>query len=121
MPGKPYNPLDKKNLGVSVAEALLQQSTKPLALEASFLGAGIYAIYYVGDFPPYERIASRNQRGQFELPIYAGRAIPPVARKGGFGLDTEPGTVVQRQLLFPAGDNYFSRFDKSLESLALFA
>lgn len=44
-----FNPLDKKNLGESVAEALLQQPISPLPPEP-FIGAGIYAIYYEGKF-----------------------------------------------------------------------
>jgi hypothetical protein len=38
----PYNPLDKKNLGVSVADALLVRSAEPLQLSDPFIGAGIY-------------------------------------------------------------------------------
>ena len=41
----PYNPLDKKNLGVSVADALLSRNVEPLQLPESFIAAGIYAIY----------------------------------------------------------------------------
>ncbi len=39
-------------------------------------GAGIYAIYYVGDFPSYAPVAERNHDGRFEAPIYVGKAIP---------------------------------------------
>lgn len=46
----PYNPLDKRNLGVSVADALLERPILPLPPADSFVGAGIYAIYYVGNF-----------------------------------------------------------------------
>lgn len=44
----PYNPLDKKNLGASVAEALLERTVHPLGKLEVFVGAGIYAIYYTG-------------------------------------------------------------------------
>ena len=40
----PYNPLDKKNLGVSVADALLARNVESLPLSEPFIGAGIYAI-----------------------------------------------------------------------------
>jgi hypothetical protein len=36
----PYNPLDKKNLGSSVAEALLGRKPRALTTLASFQGAG---------------------------------------------------------------------------------
>lgn len=42
----PYNPLDKQNLGASVAEALLGRKVRPLGSITRFGGAGIYAIYY---------------------------------------------------------------------------
>lgn len=51
---QPYNPLDKKNLGVSVADAMLAREVKPLIMAEPFTGAGIYAIYYTGDFAPYQ-------------------------------------------------------------------
>ena len=52
----PYNPLDKKNLGASVAEALLERGTVPLGdvVAGKFDGAGIYVLYYTGSFAPYE-------------------------------------------------------------------
>jgi hypothetical protein len=78
---KPYNPLAKKNLGASVAEALLEQGVQPLGQLSPFLGAGIYAIYYTGGFRPYRPIAERNRSDKFGWPIYVGKAVPPGARK----------------------------------------
>ena len=82
----PYNPLDKANLGASVAEAMLEQPVERLGQLEPFRGAGIYAIYYTGDFEPYEAIAARNQDGRFEVSLYVGKAVSPGARKGNFGL-----------------------------------
>jgi hypothetical protein len=82
----PYNPLDKENLGRSVAEALLGRKPHPLGTLEPFHGAGIYAIYYSGNFPAYEKISSRNQGGGYEAPIYVGKAIPAGGRKGGVGI-----------------------------------
>lgn len=95
---KPYNPLDKLNLGSSVADALLDSETHPLGEVAQFNGAGIYAIYYVGDLPVYSVLAARNKNNQFSAPIYVGKAVPPGARKGNFGLDSEPGSVLFKRL-----------------------
>jgi hypothetical protein len=77
----PYNPLDKINLGKSVAEALLDRPSNSLGEIPQFDGAGIYAIYYSGDFEPYRPMAERNAQAP-EWPIYIGKAIPSGGRKG---------------------------------------
>ncbi|HEB73189.1 MAG TPA: Eco29kI family restriction endonuclease, partial [Nitrospirae bacterium] len=94
----PFNPLDKENLGVSVADALLEQGVVSLEDIEPFAGAGIYAIYYLGDFSAYERIAVDNRDNKFSCPIYIGKAVPAGARKGVFGLDTDPGQVLYKRL-----------------------
>ena len=83
----PYDPLNKENLGISVADAMLGQRVESLVAIREFSGAGIYAVYYTGDFAAYELIAARNRHERFEKPIYVGKAVPPGARKGRFGLD----------------------------------
>lgn len=84
MTGKviPFNPLDKQNLGASVAEALLSKEVHRLDELTSFSGAGIYAIYYTGDHSAYEQLADINRDDKFKLPIYVGKAVPPGARMG---------------------------------------
>jgi len=94
---KPFNPLDKRNLGESVADALLQTEAKTLPPEP-FIGAGVYAIYYTGAFSAYERLASVNRNGQFRCPIYVGKAVPPGARKGGLGLEVDHGQALYKRL-----------------------
>src|SRR5689334_15486343 len=94
---EPFNPLNKKNLGMSVAEAMLMKEVCPLPPDR-FIGAGIYAIYYFGDFPTYEPIAAKNREEKWEQPIYVGKAIPAGARQGGVGLDTPPGFVLYQRL-----------------------
>ena len=93
----PFNPLDKRNLAESITDAMLRQSVHPLPPEP-FIAAGIYVIYYVGDFPLYHRIAELNANGAFKQPIYVGKAVPEGARRGGFGLGAEPGCVLQKRL-----------------------
>lgn len=93
----PYNPLDKKNLGISVADAMLARPVSELPPEDRFVGAGIYAIYYVGNFQSYAPIAGRNRDGRFEAPIYVGKAIPAGARRGG-GIGVTTGPVLFRRL-----------------------
>jgi hypothetical protein len=94
----PFNPLDKRNLGDSVAAALLKQPVGPLSPENKFLGAGIYAIYYTGSFKVYRRVAEQNRNKKFRQPIYVGKAVPPGTRKGGFGLGTAPGPALFKRL-----------------------
>ncbi len=78
----PFNPLDKRNLGASVAEAMLNRPVVPLGNIPTFTGAGIYAIYYTGEFPAYTILAAHNSRNNFQAPIYVGKAVPAGARKG---------------------------------------
>jgi hypothetical protein len=94
---KPFNPLDKRNLGESVAESLLETTAVALPPEP-FIGAGVYALYYTGTFVPYARLAEQNRDGKFALPIYVGKAVPAGARKGGLGLDVDHGQALYRRL-----------------------
>jgi hypothetical protein len=95
---EPFNPLSKKNLGFSVAEAMLAKFVEPLPPSIAFDGAGIYAIYYIGDFPAYKLLAERNRGNRFGSPIYVGKAVPAGARKGGLGLNSPAGKVLYQRL-----------------------
>src|SRR5262245_47301136 len=98
MADQPYNPLDKVHLGESVVRALLVRPVAALPPAESFIGAGIYALYYVGDFPAYRKIAEQNGNDAWSLPIYVGKAVPAGARRGGYGLSEPPGEVLHRRL-----------------------
>lgn len=93
----PFNPLDKKNLGASVAEALLTKAPLPLGDLPPFEGAGIYAIYYTGNFEAYEPLARLNRNDRFLWPIYVGKAVPAGARMGA-GLELAAGKVLHKRL-----------------------
>lgn len=80
---KPFNPLDMHNLGLSMTTAMHDSQATPLGGPRSFYGAGVYAIYYTGDFDPYRLLALHNRNDRFESPIYVGKAIPKGGRKGG--------------------------------------
>jgi hypothetical protein len=95
---EPYNPLDKQNLGRSVADALLQVKLRPLGDLGILVGAGVYALYYTGDFPPYAPIADLNRNYAFRQPIYVGKAVPKGARKGGLSFDAATGTPMRERL-----------------------
>jgi hypothetical protein len=94
----PFNPLDKRNLGESVANALLARPVVPLARLQPFAGAGVYAIYYSGDFAAYGEISERNRDEAWRMPIYVGKAVPAGSRKGGMGLGESPGQVLHKRL-----------------------
>lgn len=102
----PYNPLDKKNLGASVADALLVRDVMSLkaTIAKPFNGAGIYALYYTGGFAPYEPLAKVNrdkrvdETRRYRAPIYVGKAVPEGARKGGKGLNGKPGRALHARL-----------------------
>lgn len=95
----PYNPLEKFNLGASVADALLSRVALPLVDLPSFTGAGIYALYYSGDFHAYKQLSSINRLQGPKVPIYIGKAIPEGGRKGGgVSLATELGIRATKAL-----------------------
>jgi hypothetical protein len=108
MPETPYNPLDKTSIGDNIVRELLTRPCLPLpspkstlrrllAQEESFAGAGIYAIYYGGDFPAYAEIAA-NANGLCEKPIYVGKADPKGGRKGALELDAASGNSLYSRL-----------------------
>ncbi|MDQ1815485.1 Eco29kI family restriction endonuclease [Massilia sp. CCM 9210] len=69
-PDKIFDPSDPNTAGRMVALTLVAQQRHPLARIPDFYGAGIYAIYYNGEFPPYASLTRR------EHPIYVGKADP---------------------------------------------
>jgi len=93
-----YNPLDKINLGRSVAEALLLRQVAPLSQTADLMGAGVYAIYYTGNFAPYQPVSKQNAGDAFGQPIYVGKAVPKGARKGGLTFDATTGRPLRDRL-----------------------
>lgn len=86
MSSEPYNPLAKPHLAESIQRRFLQSAIMPLADDAArneAKGAGVYALYYNGQFAEYIEIARRNRGDLWSLPIYVGKAIPPGGRVGG--------------------------------------
>jgi len=41
-----------------------------------FVGTGVYALYYVGDYELYAKIANLNRKSYVQ-PMYVGKAVPP--------------------------------------------
>jgi hypothetical protein len=68
-PGSVFDPGNPRTIGFFVALGLTAQVRLPLGDLHSFYGAGIYALYYEGDFPKYAPISGT------ETPIYVGMAV----------------------------------------------
>ena len=94
----PYNPLDKVNLAKSIESELLSRDVDALGSVDHVQGAGVYVIYYNGDFPPYGPISLVNRNGKFVTPIYVGKAIPKGGRKGGLSKDAAKGKAMAERL-----------------------
>lgn len=104
---KPYNPLEKENLGKSVAESLLASTPVRMSDLDEFSGAGIYAIYYTGSFKSYEPLSCKNSAPEnLTYPIYVGKAVPSGGRKGI--IDPE---------LSAKGKKLFKRLDEHRKSI----
>lgn len=87
----PFNPLEKKVLGASIAEVILTTRVYPLAVSLPFRGPGVYALYYIGNrFAPYALLAQQNSGGRLNWPIYVGQALPSGGRRGIETADEEP-------------------------------
>jgi hypothetical protein len=69
-PDSIFDPADPNTAGRVVALTLVAQHKHSLAAIPDFYGAGVYAIYYKGDFAPYAQLKDR------EHPIYVGKADP---------------------------------------------
>lgn len=95
---KSYNPLEKRNLAESVVKELLEVPISPLEALSPFEGAGVYVIYYAGDFEPYAPYKNDAANGHFDRPIYVGKATPKGGRVGGIGLDNVPGKDLHKRL-----------------------
>ncbi len=94
----PFDPLDKRNLAMSVANALSARKAMPLAELEQFEGSGVYSLYYVGEFPSYRPLAEANS-GKLSFPIYVGKADSKGKRKGGFIEDGPSGTALYKRLV----------------------
>ena len=88
-----YNPLDKAHLAESIVREFFKRQLHPLAPSEAFAGAGIYALYYRGNFPLYREISESLKRFlapgsgptmDQPTPVYIGKSDPPGSRKGSF-------------------------------------
>lgn len=69
-PASIFDPTDPNTAGRVVALTLVAQARHPVAAIPEFYGAGVYAIYFRGNFAPYAPLAGTDH------PIYVGKADP---------------------------------------------
>jgi hypothetical protein len=76
LPTSVFDPGNPRVVGRFIAIGLVAQTRHPLADLKPFFGAGVYALYYRGDFAHYGKISKS------ESPIYIGQAksVSPDAR-----------------------------------------
>ncbi len=94
----PYDPLDLRTLAKSMARVVLEQPVHPLAEVPAFEGAGVYIIYYTGNYEPYRSIAQKNKGQKWQQPIYVGEAARKGGRKGGVLVEGPAGKVLYNRL-----------------------
>ncbi len=70
LPGLIFDPANPEIVGKLIGDTMLEQPRGPLGSTPRFYGSGVYAIYYIGDFPAYQPICGSN------TPIYVGKADP---------------------------------------------
>ena len=77
-----FDPLSYQSIGRSIIQALQEQPVNNLETLEPFDGAGVYMLYYTGDFAPYDPLAVRNRLEPGSWPIYIGKAEISKSRKG---------------------------------------
>jgi hypothetical protein len=95
----PYNPLERRPLAESVANALLTRPRGPLPPGTPFSGAGIYALYFEGGLEPYRSLLESSRTPDGRPPIYVGKAIPAGSSTGGLLSPQAVGPVLYSRLL----------------------
>ncbi|WP_078311591.1 MULTISPECIES: Eco29kI family restriction endonuclease [unclassified Mycobacterium] len=77
----PFNPLGMENLAQSIVTRIEEMEPESLDSVKRFVGAGIYAIYYSGEFELYQEMSCLNKQNS-RIPIYVGKAVPKGGRRG---------------------------------------
>ena len=122
-----YNPLDKIHLAESIVREFFKRKLHPLPPIQPFTGAGIYALYYHGNYLLYHEIADSLTRylrkpsdsaKQQPIPVYIGKSDPPGSRKGVLDDDAdEVETAEVLQSNKPAHRKLFERLRKHSKSI----
>lgn len=97
---EPYDPVSKKNLADGIVRRIARHQTHQLPSSESFVGAGVYLLYYTGPFSAYQElvVSNRGVTEGLERPIYVGKADPPGTRRGSNVLNASGGTALHERL-----------------------
>lgn len=106
----PFDPLSYENLGESISRALDEQPIEPLSGLKRFDGAGVYALYYTGDFEGYVPLANANRNEPGSWAIYIGKAEAESARKG----DPNQTNTIDGPKLFNRIKNHLRSIDQAV-------
>lgn len=80
---EPFDPLAVENVGVTLAVELVEQQLHALPPAERFAGAGVYALYYLGNHPAYARlVALDGGEGGGKYPVYIGSAVRENVKQG---------------------------------------
>ena len=82
---EPFNPLNKKNLGFSVAEALLAKQPGPLPPGAVHWCWRLRDLLPLGNFSLYGPIAKANRDDSLTGRFTSGKRCPKAREKGDLG------------------------------------
>lgn len=92
---EPFDPLAVENVGVTLAVELLEQPLHGFPPEARFPGAGVYALYYKGSHPAYNRLLELDG-GRMKYPVYIGKAQRENVKQGFNPRPTERAKLYNR-------------------------
>jgi len=93
----PYNPLELTHLAESTWREFDKQNVCRLSDLRPFIGTGVYALYYDGDFPLYKAISDSNRNMPGSRAIYVGEAGRQGKRKGvGFSEESADKAIYDR-------------------------
>lgn len=88
---EPYNPLSEDSLSESLRRKIEEQPLLPLPPPA-FRGAGLYALYYIGDLSFYAQLKQHDP----PVPIYVGKAAAGRSSYGRPRSSTDATTLFDR-------------------------
>lgn len=79
----PFDPLAVENVGVTLAVELLSMPLQPLPPAERFTGAGVYALYYLGNHEAYADLKAIEEAAPGGgVPLYIGSAVRENAKQG---------------------------------------
>jgi hypothetical protein len=89
---------DTALLAGQIQKTFLARPLDILPVKEPFGGAGVYALYYSGEFPLYAPISLNNVGIDKHMPIYIGKAVLPGTRKNNVHGDDKNSPALYKRL-----------------------